>query len=713
MSTPDLPAGGVPEGEITRLLHRWSVGEEGAFETLLPLVYDELHRIARGQRRRPGGGAGSPTWGTTDLVHEACLRFVRLDRRVYHHREHFYAVAARAMRQILLDRAKHRRRLERGGGVERSPLDPDQLRLDEQADFVLSLNQSLERLGRLSPRVVRVVECRFFGGLSEAETARVVGVDGRTVRRGLGQGAGMAGLDPRSASRERPLVASKIDDFGSADSPRDRRPGEVSMYRRSSSLSGPLGPSSLFVAFVLVALLASTVPAAPLLAQASDPSTGVALVGGRLVDGFGGRPLANSVILVDGDTIVAVGQEGLLEVPEGWRTISTEGMDLLPGLWENHAHLMINGHSDYQHWDSTYIDRFGDEIMPASAVQLLLAGVTTARDLGAPLEPSISVKRRIESGEIPGPRLFVSGPFLQHSVEDWEKPFRWAVEGEADARAKVRKLAEAGVDIIKLIDQDEMTLEEASAIVDEAHQHGLKVVAHSHRPGEIRRGLEIGVDNFEHTGLTTAPEYPEDVIRLLHERTATGRISGGPLFWTPTVEGLWQYDLAVDNPEHLDDDCWHRGLKADVIADIRQSIEKPGQLAYTQLTPLRKPTLKRKFQQLRESGVVLLVGTDSGIPMKFHCQSTWNELAIWVNEMGIPPMDAIRAATYWPSVLMEVSDQWGTVSAGKKADIIGVRGDVLRYINLLQRVDFVMKGGTVYRQDGRVVESALVSDPVM
>ncbi len=432
-----------------------------------------------------------------------------------------------------------------------------------------------------------------------------------------------------------------------------------------------------------------------------------ALVGGRLIDGYGHRPLANSVILIDGDVIEAVGTVGSLAVPDGYEVISTEGMDVLPGLWESHAHLMINGHADYPHWQRTYTGRFADEIMPASAVQLLLAGITSARDLGAPLDASASVKRRIEAGEIPGPRLFVSGPFLQHEVDDWQAAYRWAVRGADDARAKVRRLAAAGMDIVKLIDQDKMTLDEARAIVEEAHHHGLKVVAHAHRPDEIRRGLEIGVDNFEHTGLTTAPEYPEDVIRALRERTATGRIAGGPLFWTPTVEGLWNYENTVDNPEKLDSDCWHRGLSDDLIADIRQSIRQPGQLSYSQLTPLRKPTLQRKIAQLRESGVVFLIGTDSGIPMKFHCQSTWNELAVWVDVMDISPMEAIRAATYWPAVMMGVADRWGTVAAGKLADVIAVEGDVLRSIHLLQRVDLVMKGGVVYKRDGRPVESAL------
>ena len=443
----------------------------------------------------------------------------------------------------------------------------------------------------------------------------------------------------------------------------------------------------------LAALIAAILLSAT--AQSADKK---ALVGGRLIDGLLGEPIANSVILIDGDRIEAVGTTDTLAVPDGYEEISTEGMSVLPGLWDMHVHLMITGHSDYSHWHPSYKDRFGDEIMPASARQLLLAGITTARDLGAPLAESLDIRERIANGEIPGPRLFISGPFIQHEPYPGTDAYRWGVDGVRDAREKVRRLAEAGVDVIKMVDQDEMTFEEAEAVVDEAHKHGLPVVGHSHRPEEIRRGLAIGVDNFEHTGLAAAPEYPPDIMALLKERTATGRVRGGPLYWTPTVEGLWNYDQVIANPEHLDNDCWKLGLKEDTIADIQQSISSPKDLLYFDLTPKRKPTLIKKIHQLREAGVVLLIGTDSGIPMKFHCQSTWNELDVWVNVMGIPPMEAIRAATYWPAKMMKVSDQWGTVTPGKYADIIAVHGDVLKHINLLQRVDFVMKGGEVYKQ---------------
>ena len=183
-----------------------------------------------------------------------------------------------------------------------------------------------------------------------------------------------------------------------------------------------------------------------------------ALVGGTLIDGFGSKPIRNSVVIIEGERIKAVGQVGTLAVPAGAEVISTEGMSVLPGLWDMHVHLMINGHSDYAHWDKTYPPQMERVIMPASARQLLLAGVTSARDLGGPLEASLAVRDRIRKGEIPGPTLYVSGPFIQHEPYPGTDYMRWGVKGVDDARAKVRKLAEAGVDVIKLIDQDQMTM---------------------------------------------------------------------------------------------------------------------------------------------------------------------------------------------------------------------------------------------------------------
>ena len=420
-----------------------------------------------------------------------------------------------------------------------------------------------------------------------------------------------------------------------------------------------------------------------------------ALVGGTLIDGFSSTPIRNSVIIIEGERIKAVGTVKTLPIPEGAEVISTEGMSVLPGLWDMHVHLMLTGHSNYAYWDRTYLPLFKDVIMPASAHQLLMAGVTSARDLGAPLEASIDLRDRINRGEIPGPTMYMAGPFIQKKPYPGTEAFRWGVDGEKDARAKVKRLADAGVDCIKLIDQDQMTMEEVLAIVDEAHMHGLKVVAHGHRPEEIRRGLIAGVDNFEHTGLSSSPEYPKDVMEMIKERTA--QMNKGPMFWTPTVEVLYNYEYIRDNPEELDNDSWHLGLPDSIVADVKRSIKYPNRLPYFQLTPVRIPTLERKFNQLKEAGLVLLIGTDSGVPMKFHSQSTWHELDVWVNDFGVDPMYALKAATYWPSVMQGVSEQVGTVSEGKYADIIAVKGDVLRHISILSDVDVVIKHGKRYK----------------
>ena len=416
-----------------------------------------------------------------------------------------------------------------------------------------------------------------------------------------------------------------------------------------------------------------------------------ALVGGTLIDGFGGPPLRNSVVIIEGSKIVAVGQVGSLAVPPGAEVISTEGMSVLPGLWDMHVHLMLLGHSDYGHWHSKYLSLAEKVVMPAAAKQLLMAGVTSARDLGGPLEASVAVRDAIKFARIPGPTMYVSGPFLQHRPYPGTEGYRWGIDGEKDARAKVQQLVRAGVDVIKVVDQDQMTEAEFRAIVDEAHKAKMQVVAHSHRPVEIRRGLAAGVDCFEHTGLAAAPGYPEDIKLALRERTA--QMSLGPLFWTPTVSGLLFYEDLRDNPEALDDPSWQEGVPPLIVADIKQSLAHYDQLPYFQLNPLRKPTLQTKIRELRESGVALLIGTDSGIPGRFHSQSTWQELDAWVNHFGIDPMTTIRAATYWPAVAMKVDSEVGTVSPGKYADIIAVRGDVLRNISVLSRVDVVIRHG--------------------
>ncbi len=419
----------------------------------------------------------------------------------------------------------------------------------------------------------------------------------------------------------------------------------------------------------------------------ADAKPTLALVGGQVIDGYEGPPIHDGVVLIEGERITAVGRRNEVALPPGATVVDTRGMSVLPGLMDMHVHLMLIGHANYERWDKTYMARFRDEIMPIAAKQLLMAGVTTVRDLGAPLEDILAVKRRIEQGEIPGPRLFVSGPFIQHAPYfEYEKFVRWGVNGPEDARAKVQRIIDAGVDFIKLIDQDQMTDAEVRAVVETAHQAGKPVVAHAHREDEIRIGLKHNVDCFEHTGLATSPGYPEDILQGLRKRNNT-------LYWCPTIEGLFLADYTARTfPDRLDDPEWQKDVPRDIAADIRESLRDIASLDYFTLTFRRLPTLAGKFRQLRETGVTMLVGTDSGIPGNFHTDSTWRELDTWVR-LGMTPMQAIAGATRWPARFLRKEKDLGTLRPGRLADVIAVKGDVLSNVAILQRVDVVIKNG--------------------
>ena len=164
----------------TDLLLRAGTGETSAVESMVPLVYDELRRLAHRHLAREAPGR---TLGTTDLVHEAYLRLIDQTRVQWTGRAHFMAIAATAMRRILVDRARSRRSLKRGGTRPPVPLENVDLGTDERAELLVALDEALDRLRELDTRQARVVECRFFGGMTEEETAEATGIGLRTVKR--------------------------------------------------------------------------------------------------------------------------------------------------------------------------------------------------------------------------------------------------------------------------------------------------------------------------------------------------------------------------------------------------------------------------------------------------------------------------------------------------------------------------------------------------
>ena len=165
---------------LTRLLQRVRSGDDDAFDELMRSVYDELRVIARRQLSRQ---SRDPLLQTTALVNEAYLRLARNEQPEWVDRCHFFAVAATAMRQIVVDHARRRGSEKRGGGWKRIDLDDVRLDIDEQTELLLEIDDALTRLSRLNPRLTRVVECRFFAGMTEGETASALDVTDRTVRR--------------------------------------------------------------------------------------------------------------------------------------------------------------------------------------------------------------------------------------------------------------------------------------------------------------------------------------------------------------------------------------------------------------------------------------------------------------------------------------------------------------------------------------------------
>ena len=170
----------MPNVEITQLLSRARGGDRVALDELLPLVYGELRHIA--SLRRPRGQADLML-GTTALVHEAYLKLFDRSQLDLRDREHFFAVAAMAMRQIVVDHARQSGSLKRGGGRRRVDLDSQLIGIEDRAEEILAIDEALGRLAEVDPRLARVVELRFFAGLSEEEIGDVLGRDVRTVRR--------------------------------------------------------------------------------------------------------------------------------------------------------------------------------------------------------------------------------------------------------------------------------------------------------------------------------------------------------------------------------------------------------------------------------------------------------------------------------------------------------------------------------------------------
>jgi imidazolonepropionase-like amidohydrolase len=421
---------------------------------------------------------------------------------------------------------------------------------------------------------------------------------------------------------------------------------------------------------------------------ASPADSTLAIVGGFLIDGFGGPPLPDSVVLVKGDQIVAVGQEGRLSVPAGARVIDANGYTVMPGLIDTHVHLDILGHGDYPTWHDMVRTNYA-EVMERSAAQLLAHGVTTARDAGGELRASVQTRDRIQRGDVPGPRMLVSGGWIQNWPDERARRnyrrFNLNVHTPEEARQAAASLFEGGADFIKAYTG--LTLEQMQAITDEAHTRGKRVGAHVYTDEEIRIALEGGADLLDHAGSGHQnPLYSEETLRLM-ARTQI-----------PVAQSIAHrvtlYPAHLSWPERLHNPHLRRELGRFADPIVQSLAGGLALLSYFSQIQMQMRVAPAATRQLADAGCRIIMGTDSGTPGFFHSEAVWREADALVQMAGLSPMEVIVGATRLAAQALGVNT--GVLHPGRIADIVLVRGNPLDNVIYLQNVERVIKGGVVF-----------------
>lgn len=445
------------------------------------------------------------------------------------------------------------------------------------------------------------------------------------------------------------------------------------------------------VAVLATAVFVSVRAAQPARAPSAAPPAKIALVGGMLLDGYEAPPIHHAAVLIEGDRIVKVGPAASTPIPPDYTVVDTSGRTMLPGMIELHGHLILLGHGNYGTW-FPWIAKQGPgmlgTVMEVAAKQLLMAGVTSAVDLGAPLKESLAVRDRINAGAIPGPRMSMSGPWITRQGGGMTDQFGGiAVSSTAQAAAEVEKLAKAGVDVIKA--HSGLTRDDYQAIADTAHKFGLRVHAHVYAETDVRNALETGIDVLSHAGSAgTAPPYSPQLI--------TDIVNAGRPVVITAAHRAWIYPDTAAFPERLQDPQLKKDFPPAVYAEIQDSLKNWRALGYFGRTDREMIFRDKGVTQFTDSGTVLGMGTDSGTPMNFHTEALWREAKVHV-DLGMPAIKVISALTRVGANILGKQRDLGTVEPGKLADIIVVQGNPLYDITALAHVETVVKGGKVVK----------------
>jgi imidazolonepropionase-like amidohydrolase len=400
----------------------------------------------------------------------------------------------------------------------------------------------------------------------------------------------------------------------------------------------------------------------------------VAVHAGHLLDVKTGKLLVDQVLVIEDGRIVSAGAAAEAKIPDDALRIELPNATVLPGLIDAHTHLTMEPRFGY---DQLALSVPRETLIGAKNARLtLLAGFTTVRNVGARGYSDIALRDAVNAGDVPGPRMLVSGPSLSitggHCDNNMLPPEYHAVgggvaDGVEAVQHKVRENIKYGADLIKVCatggvlsmgdnpQASQYTLEEMKAIVADAHRLGRKVAAHAHGAEGIRWAAEAGVDSIEHGS------YIDDAgIAVMKEHG------------TYLVPTLYLGDWMIDN-------AGLTRLPPPLLAKAQEVI----------------PAARKNIAHAFASGVKVAFGTDAAV---YPHGRNAHEFAVMVR-LGLTPLQAIQAATVNAADLLGWSGKVGSLEPGAWADIVAVDGDPVKDVTTLERVKFVMKGGEVVKNE--------------
>jgi imidazolonepropionase-like amidohydrolase len=421
-----------------------------------------------------------------------------------------------------------------------------------------------------------------------------------------------------------------------------------------------------------------SVLAAAVLLAATLAHAKTLIYAGALIDGRADTARKAVTITIDGDRITGLA-DGYIAAAAGDTVIDLKHATVMPGLMDMHVHL------DGQQSPTSYTEGFylnpGDYALRAAfyAKKTLLAGFTTVRNVGDTNYSTVALRKAITAGWVDGPRVYTAGPAMGTTGSHADPTNGYSAQvmdlfpepeifnGADGARAAVREHVKRGADVIKIMTTGgvlslgdtaqgaQMTLDEIKAVVETAHEYGLKVAVHAHGTEGMKRAVLGGVDSIEHGTFMT-----DEIVTLMKEHGT---------YYVPTLSAG---NFVME--------------KAKIPGFLPPSVAAKAMLV--------GPAMTATFQRAYHAGVKIAFGTDQGVAP--HGENA--KEFIYMVDAGMTPMDAIKTSTLEASKLLGVDKDLGTVEAGKFADLVAVPGDPLADIKLLTNVTFVMKGGKVYKQ---------------